>query len=308
MNGPAIKPFPRRKPASRTPLRLVPRKVRFDWSKTPLEWIPDQAFTSHFINEINLLLPAGEFWFCKLYNQILPLITDPKLRDDVQMFIRQEAMHARAHGSAMTDFLHAHGIETASQTEQGDRVFDFLLGDEPLGLKLPASAQKQWLVLRLGLVAAIEHVTCILGNWVLGPVQWKDADAGMFDLMRWHGAEEVEHRCVAFDVYQHLSGRFPSRYVLAPLALPAVIAMWTHGAAHLMRQDPRFKAQKPGVLRPWIWREWLKHARAGRLPSPFWLARRNLSFFSPWYNPADEGSTEQALAYLARSPAAQVAG
>ncbi|MGQ0502458.1 MAG: metal-dependent hydrolase [Panacagrimonas sp.] len=307
MNRPAAVTTPRTQPASRTPLRLVPRKVRFDWSQTPRDWIPGQPFTSHFINEINLLLPAGEFWFCKLYSRALPFISDPRLRDDVQMFIRQEAMHARAHGGAIQQFLNAHGLETASQTDRGDRLFNLLLGDAPLGLNLPEAARKEWLSLRLGLVAAIEHVTCILGTWVLGPVSWPGADPAMFDLLRWHGAEEVEHRCVAFDVYRHLAGRFPSRYVLGPLAMPAVIAMWAVGAAHLMRQDPRFKTRKPSVLRPWIWREWMKDARAGRLPSPFWVARRNLSFFSPWYDPVKEGSTEQALDYLARSPAARAA-
>lgn len=87
--------------ASNTPGRLIPRKVRFDWSDTPVDWIPGHPFASHFINEINLLLPAGEFWFCRLYNQALPLVTDEKLKHDVQMFVRQEAMHARAHGGAV---------------------------------------------------------------------------------------------------------------------------------------------------------------------------------------------------------------
>src|SRR5579885_3249856 len=94
------------KRASHTPGRLIPRKVQFDWSETPLDWIPGQPFASAFINEINLLLPAGE--------KALPYVTDPKLREDVQMFIRQEAMHARAHGGAIVEYLNAHGVETES--------------------------------------------------------------------------------------------------------------------------------------------------------------------------------------------------
>ena len=46
--------------ASNTENRLVPRKVQFDWEKTPLDWIPNQPFASHFINEINMILPAGD--------------------------------------------------------------------------------------------------------------------------------------------------------------------------------------------------------------------------------------------------------
>ncbi len=308
MNSPMTPPPPRRSSkVSRTPAPLIPRKVQFDWSQTPLEWIPGQPFASHFINEINLLLPAGEFWFCKLYNKALPHITDEKLREDVQMFIRQEAMHARAHGAAIAEYLHAHGIETDSNTAQEDKLFEVLLADNPFGRKLPKFLEKRWLVFRLGIVAAIEHMTCVLGNYVLSQ-EWKDADPVLLDLLRWHGAEEVEHRCVAFDVYRHLGGRYPSRYYLASIAMPAIFGLWVHGAAHIMKQDPQFADRKPSAFRPWIWLEWQRQAKAGQLPSPFKLLRDELTFFSPWYDPVKEGSTEEALAYLNQSPAASRAG
>lgn len=102
-----ILPFPNKDRASSTEYSIRPRKVRFDWSKTPRDWIPGQPFASAFINEINMILPAGEFWFCRLYNQALPYVTDAKLREDVQAFVRQEAMHARAHGSACAEYLSA---------------------------------------------------------------------------------------------------------------------------------------------------------------------------------------------------------
>lgn len=309
MNDATIPELPRgrsKRHGSTTPQRLIPRKVQFDWSETPLDWIPDQPFASHFINEINLLLPAGEFWFCKLYNKAMPYITDPKLRDDVQMFIRQEAMHARAHAAAIEGYLKMHGVETQSNTDQEDKLFEVLLADEPFGIKLPKIAQKQWLVFRLGIVAAIEHMTCVLGNYVLRTKNWDEAGADpvLLDLLRWHGAEEVEHRCVAFDVYKHLGGGYPSRYYLATIAMPAIFGLWVHGAAHLMKQDPRLADRKPSVFRPWIWLEWMRVAKTGFLPSPFWLLVRELPFFSPFYNPLHEGSTEEALAYLEASPAA----
>lgn len=296
----------RKPPASNTQQRLIPRKVQFDWSETPLEWIPGQPFASHFINEINLLLPAGEFWFCRLYNKALPYVTDAKLRDDVQMFVRQEAMHARAHGGAIVECLHAHGVETESNTRREDWLFETLLADEPFGRKLPKFAQKQWLVFRLGIIAAVEHMTCVLGQYALENKTWDQvgADPVLLDLLRWHGAEEVEHRSVAFDLYRHLGGRYPSRYYLALIAMPVVFGLWVHGAAHLMRQDPRFADRRPSILRPWIWREWQRVAKTGHLPSPFWLVWKELPFFSPWYDPVREGSTEDALAYLNASPAA----
>src|SRR5579872_5462491 len=37
------------------------------------------------------------------------------------------------------------------------------------------------------------------------------ADPVMLDLLRWHGAEEVEHRALVYDVYQDLSGSYALR-------------------------------------------------------------------------------------------------
>jgi predicted metal-dependent hydrolase len=36
------------------------RKVRFDWSNTPLHWVPDDPFATHFWNALHLIFPEGE--------------------------------------------------------------------------------------------------------------------------------------------------------------------------------------------------------------------------------------------------------
>lgn len=294
---------------STTSHHLVPRKVAFNWQDTPIDWIPNQPFASYFINEINMILPAGEFWFCRLYNKALPFVTDEKLREDVQMFIRQEAMHARAHDGAIKGYLNERGINTERNTKLMEWLFNDVLADQPFGITTPKFLEREWLVFRLGIIAAVEHMTCVLGKYALENKTWDDmkADPVLLDLIRWHGAEEVEHRSVAFDLYRHLGGSYISRYYLACLATPAVFGLWVDGAAHIMGQDARFSAHKPKVWKSWVWREWYKVAKNGSLPSPIWLAVQQLPFFTPWYNPENEASTEDALAYLATSPAAKYA-
>jgi predicted metal-dependent hydrolase len=292
--------------ASHTQGHLVQRRVQFDWANTPLDWIPNHAYASYFINQINMLLPAGEFWFCRLYNKALPLITDNKLREDVQMFIRQEAMHARAHGGAIEDYLHAHQIDTSANTAKMDWLFSTLLADKPFGKTVPKLLERRWLMLRLGLVATIEHMTCVLGKYALENKHWDEAgaDAVLLDLLRWHGAEEIEHRSVAFDLYQHLGGDYLSRYYLSCVAVPLVIGMWVDGAANVMKNDARFADNKPSVFRPWMWMEWARVSKTAMLPHPMWLVAQQLPFFSPWYDPVKEADTEQALNYLGTSPSA----
>lgn len=41
------------------------------------------------------------------------------------------------------------------------------------------------------------------------------------------------------------------------------------------------------------------------MPNPFWLVSQQLGYLMPWYDPLHEAKTEDAIAYLNRSPAAK---
>lgn len=146
---------------------IQPRKVSFEWQDTPVDWIPDQPFASYFVNEINNILPAGELWFCRLYNKVLPQITDEKLKHDVQAFIRQEAMHAQAHNSANKEYLSERQIDIQRNLDIMYFLFNKLLADQPFGLKIPKILEHQWDLFRLGIIATIEHMTYVLGKYAL---------------------------------------------------------------------------------------------------------------------------------------------
>lgn len=296
------------RPASNTRHSLLQRKVRFDFSRTPLHWLPGDAFTSHFINEIHMILPAGEFWFCRVYNEALPKVTDPQLREDVKGFIRQEAVHGRAHSEAIKDFLEAQGMETRSYLHRVEWLFGRLLDSRPMGIALNGSLAGLWLRFRLGIIASIEHFTCILGKYVIEQRYFDQGDPVMVDMLRWHGAEEIEHRSVAFDLYQHLGGRYPARWLMFALVAPLLLWFWVAGAAHLMRQDPLLAPHRPSIWRPWFWREWGRMAALGHMPSLRWLLTETLRYLRRDYHPEHEASTDSALAYLAHSPAVRAAG
>ena len=289
---------------------IKPRKVKFEWKDTPIDWIPNQPFISYFINEINMILPAGEFWFCRLYNKVLPQITDEKLKEDVRAFIRQEAMHAQSHNSANKEYLTIRNIDVDRNLKLMDLLFTKVLADKPLTfIPVPGPLEHQWDLFRLGIIATVEHMTCVLGKYVLYNKKWEElgADANMLDLVKWHGAEEIEHRTVAFDLYRHLGGGYISRYYQSLLVIAAVIGLWVDGAAHIMRQDPRFADKKPALYKPWIWREWVRIAQTDNrlMPHPLWLVSQQLGYLMPWYDPVHEAKTEDAIAYLDKSPAAK---
>ena len=278
-------------------LVLQARNVQFDWSSVPLHWVPGEPLTTHAINTLHLVLPEGERWFVHVFKQALPLIADPKIREDVLGFIGQEAVHAEAHQGA-ADHLSAQGIDVRPFVAQLEWLFRSLLGDRDL----TGAARHQWLLERLSVIAAIEHFTAVLGQWVLDAkaLDSAGADPTMLDLLRWHGAEEVEHRSVAFDLYMHLDGRYLRRVRTMLVVAPVLGWMFVRSARWLSRNDP---SRPPRAS----WGAYLRAGRRGLLPRPGQLLPATWRYLPRRYHPSQEGSTSQAVAYLASSPAAAAA-
>ncbi len=153
------------------------------------------------------------------------------------------------------------------------------------------------------MIASLEHFFGYLGNGVLNAhgLDAGKADPTMVDLLRWHGAVEVEHRTVAFDIYRHMGGSYPERCVHMAFVIVLLLYYITTGAKFMYRRDPD-AGRYPGFVLSW----W-QGSRRGHLPSFWKVICAALRYFRPGYTPHAGGSTEQALEYLARSPAAQAA-
>jgi predicted metal-dependent hydrolase len=281
-------------------LVLQPRDVAFDWTNLPTHWVPGKPFVTHTINVLHLLLPAGERWFIDVFTQALPFIKDDKLREEVLGFIGQEITHARSHQGVL-DHWKAKGIDTDPSVGQIDWMFNKALGDRDLVSK----RREEWLVERLSIIAAIEHITAMLGNWALNSpaLDAAGADPTMLDLLRWHGAEEVEHRAVAFDLFSHLDGRYLRRVRGMMVTWPVMLWLWARGVVFLMRTDPELNGRRKKAR----WRYYFRSSRRHLLPPANELVRGVLKYSWPGYHPWKEFSTSQAVAYLATSPAATAA-
>lgn len=280
---------------------IVPRRVRFDWSDTPLHWVPGDPQATHAINVLHLLLPAGEKWFVRVYRQALPLVADEQLRSDVKGFMGQEAVHSRAHTTVL-DHLAEQGLDPTPYTRHVDWLFEHLLGDEPLGRTPPPWLRRSWLKQRLAIIAAVEHFTAVLGMWILDSpgLDAAGADPTMLDLLRWHGAEEVEHRSVAFDLFQHVSGSYVRRVETMVVSAFALTFLWIMGTRFFMAADPTVSGKA-------TWRAFFRSVRQGRAPSLGHVYRTIPDYLRRSYHPEPHGDTALALAYLASSPAAQAA-
>ncbi|MFC4336442.1 metal-dependent hydrolase [Salininema proteolyticum] len=277
---------------------LHPRNVHFDWSSVPLHWIPGEAFASHTINVLHLLLPEGETWFIRVFEEALPHIRDEALREAVLGFIGQEALHAEAH-SHVLDHLGEQGIDCEPYQRQMRWLFHKMLGDRP---ELDGPRQMRYLQERVALVSAIEHFTAFLGQWALDAVALEKAgaDPTMLDLLRWHGAEEVEHRAVAFDLAQHLAGGYPLRVKSALMSISTLIILWWRGVRFFLEADPVTRDDRRARLRRYV-----SDSHRELLPRIWTMLRSYARYIRPSYHPLQDFNTAQAVAYLATSPAAR---
>jgi predicted metal-dependent hydrolase len=273
--------------------------VRFDWDDTPLHWIPGEPLATHVTNVLHLLLPAGERWFVHVFKQALPLITDERLRAEVVGFMGQEGTHAAAHARVL-DHLRAQGIDPDPYLRDVDWLFRWVLGDD----FLPPGLRAWWLRDRIALVAAMEHFTAVLGHWVLtADYERAGADPMMVDLLRWHGAEEVEHRAVAFDMYAHVSGSYFMRVRTMLIVAPIMAWLWVRGTRYLMARDPELRRDHQD-LRPRL-RDLRRAMKRGLVPGFRPVLASIPRYLRRDYHPSQVGSTQQALDYLAISPAAR---
>ncbi|ORB86458.1 metal-dependent hydrolase [Mycobacterium kansasii] len=279
-------------------LVLEARDVEFDWARLPFHYVPDEPLATHFMNVLHLLLPAGEEFFVEVFKKTLPLLKDDQLRLDVQGFIGQEAMHSQAHFGVLA-YFDAQGVDVTPFTDQINWLFEKLLADKP---RRSVRRQHRWLLEQVSFISAIEHYTAVLGEWILDSPQLDvvGADAVMLDMLRWHGAEEVEHKSVAFDTMKHLRAGY-WRQVRAQLAVtPVLLLLWIRGVQFMYSVDPHVP---PGV-KP-RWRDYVDAARRGLLPGPWRLLRVVGHYYRPGFHPSQLGGLDKAVDYLAVSPAAR---
>jgi hypothetical protein len=274
------------------------RNVEFDWTGVPLHYVPGEPFTTQFWNVMHLIVPIGEHVMAGCLSDALPYITDERLREEAVGFIGQEQMHASSHGS-YHDTLAGHGIDIEPVVRNIGQMLQVVFGNH--GLK--GGAKKRWLAERLAFFAGMEHFTAIVGQWLLDAEALDKADMHpmMLDLLRWHGAEEVEHRSVLFDVFQHIDGSYARRARTSAIGSLGLLASWLITTDYLMRQDPSHRWWKPWPVQMVraVWR--------GLVPDPKFLLTELPPYLRPGFHPSQMGSLDKAVRYLATSPAAQAA-
>ena len=153
---------------------------------------------------------------------------------------------------------------------------------------------------------ALEHFTAILAHELLAnPRHLTGADPETAALWRWHAAEEIEHKGVAYDTWLHATHgwtRF-KRWKIKSLLMLYITRNFlidrTRGALELLRQDGITGA------RAWCGLLWAMWVRPGMMRKIFgaWLA-----YFLPRFHPWTIDDRHLIAGYDLEQPAAPPSG
>lgn len=280
--------IPSETPTERTrprPNRAIPvRAMGFPFDETiPRWWFHDTPIVTHLANGLNLLFPAGERFFIRSVKHYEDRITDPELKARIRGFYGQEGRHG-----------HEHERYNRILEQQGYDIAPFLEWYEEVAFgKLEPMAPP---ALRLSVTAALEHFTASMARKGLRGDFLTHAHPVMADLLRWHAAEEIEHKSVAYDVFMQVDGRYWVRVVGLGAALGSLLYFWRKSAKHLFRLE-RARGTKlreyreKGRTDPVMLKEQKDRAEMFR--------HAILEYLRPSFHPDDVDDTALAKGYLA---------
>lgn len=256
---------------------VVRRRMGFAFEPgIPVYWFGGDPFRTRFFDACSMRFPAGERFFIQCVRDYAGQVRDPGLTKMVSDFIFQEGQHTIEHG-VFNERLKAQGMPVETVDRRGKNALDFFRRILPKKVTL-------------ALTTAGEHMTATTAHGMLenGRKIFADADERVVALFAWHGAEEIEHKAVAFRVYKEAA---QGGYLLRASTMFYItfqFFMHTFMVMHQMFRADGIPLRKELGL-------WAKGFRwlFGRdgLYRPMW--RHYIAYYRPSFDPWQDGGLDE---------------
>ncbi|OTG81504.1 metal-dependent hydrolase [Acinetobacter sp. ANC 5054] len=213
-------------------LGITVRRPQFNPKAIRRHYFANSPVMSHLLTALSSTFPIGEQFFVHSVRNVRDKITDEKLQAEIAAFIGQEAMHSKAHA----EFNDAWRRDDYNL----DRFQAWLARKDSYVKSLHPKIQ-------LAMTCAFEHFTALLGGYILRhPEVLSTLDDDAVKLWVWHAIEEIEHRAVAFDVYQHVYGDDKIRRLIMRSVTTGFASLTFYSATRLFMQDKKKSLPKIG--------------------------------------------------------------
>ena len=213
-------------------LGITVRKAQFNPKAIRRHYFANSPIMSHLLTALSSTFPIGEQFFVHSVRNVRDKVQDEKLQAQIAAFIGQEAMHSKAHA----EFNDA----WRSDDYNLDRFQAWLARKDQYVKNLHPKIQ-------LAITCAFEHFTALLGGYILRhPEVLSTLDDDAVKLWVWHAIEEIEHRAVAFDVYQAVYGDDKIRRMIMRSVTTGFASLTLYSATKLFMQDRKKSLPKIG--------------------------------------------------------------
>ena len=248
-------------------LTITVRDERFNRGTNPRRWWAGEPFGTAWHNALSATFPRGEAFFIEAVKAHREG-ADAKLDAEIRAFVRQEINHTREH--------------IAFNRLAEDAGYDIKAIDTRVAEMLALTKDRP-AIANLAVTMALEHYTAMMAaEFLENPAHFADADAEVRDMWRWHAAEEIEHKGVAFDTWNHATRDWTpgKRWRVRSLVMVSVTARffknrWTD-SLELLAQDGitgwtakwglfKYLTVSPGIVRR-IFPAWLAYFKPGFHP------------------------------------------
>ena len=221
---------------SKTPegVSINARNVNFKLERAlATDWADNDAVLTAIFNAMSISFPSGEKNFIDSIRAYEKSITDEKLLKDIKGFYKQEGIHSREHRKYNKILCEQRGYNL-------EKLENIYLRRIEKGKKDPRVTNK----MLLASTVAVEHFTASFGETFLEGRILKNIEGPIGDLWCWHALEELEHKSVAFDVYNAVGGQYKMRKTIMRISMVMLIKDFLTVAIKMLHHDKQL----------WKWR------------------------------------------------------
>jgi len=216
--------------------RMTLRRMPFNYTEgADAHWNRNKPEFSQIVNSASMAMPYLEPYLIRSMREVRSKISDPVLQDQLDQYVYQEAQHYQQHRK-YNDSISAQYACASSIEERLAQDYKKLERDKSLRFNLAYAEGFESMALAIG------HMLIEDREYLFG-----DADSTVASLILWHFIEEIEHKNVAFDVFEHLYGSYFWRMVGLVYATGHIFLRTGQGYRSLLREDGlwnNFKSRK----------------------------------------------------------------
>ena len=218
------------------PEEIKVRRVNFAFKKeNPRFYYKNNPFSTHFINALHIVFPTGERFFVNSVLKHKAEIKEDKLKKQVKNFCGQEGVHSAMH-EKFWKILNDNGYIIKGYENHIDKLLHKIIAK----INIEGTRINN---IDLAATVCLEHFTALFGHAIFMHVKTNKeiVPEDIAELFQWHAAEEIEHKNVAFDVFQNVDkDEHLKRSILMPVVTALLYFYLSVGTMMLMYQDRKF--------------------------------------------------------------------